>query len=85
MQIKHSTYTYGDYLNMQSAWNHAPQYKRQRMLQACGQDKNQYYPRAFGFIPCFVRDALITEYVHSKTLNTPTTKQERTAASYARL
>jgi hypothetical protein len=85
MHIKHATYTYNDYLNTQNVWNHAPQFKRQRMLEASGQDKNQHYPRSFGFIPCHVRDALINEYVHSKKLNTPATKKERTAASYARI
>lgn len=85
MHIKHEHHTYNDYLKTQNVWNHACKNARQRMLEKIKENKNLHYPRAFGFLPQHVRNALIEEYMYSKALDEKAPKKERTAASYARV
>ncbi|MGJ8619583.1 MAG: hypothetical protein ACSHWN_04565 [Methylophilaceae bacterium] len=71
MSKKQHLFSKQDYLDMQLKWNLAGKPQRQRMLEQANQNKNNHYPRAFGFLPSWVREALILENKESAAVSNP--------------
>lgn len=65
------------YLETQKLWNPACKAKRQRMLEQAGLNKNDYYARAFAFLPKWIRDSLMDAYRESMAIK-QATKQKPT-------